>query len=62
MIREYRELRLRVIERQRSALLDARSTGRYDSRELEKVLDTLDAEQIMVESRTASVADDWSYF
>ncbi|MEV0460133.1 hypothetical protein [Catellatospora methionotrophica] len=55
-------MELLIIERQRSALLDARSTGRYDSCELEKVLDTLDAEQIMVESRTASVADDWSYF
>ncbi|MDI1460712.1 cation:proton antiporter [Catellatospora sp. KI3] len=57
-IRQYRELRLRVIDGQRSALLRARSTGRYDSRELEKVLDILDAEQIMVEMRTASVADD----
>ncbi|MFC7245080.1 hypothetical protein ACFQO7_21605 [Catellatospora aurea] len=57
-IRQYRELRLRVIERQRSALLTARATGRYDSRVLEKVLDTLDAEQLMVELRTASAVDD----
>ncbi|GHJ42897.1 peptidase [Catellatospora sp. TT07R-123] len=57
-IRQYRELRLRVIDRQRSALLAARATGRHDSRELEKVLDILDAEQIMVEMRTASVAED----
>ncbi|MEU8001779.1 hypothetical protein AB0B66_11500 [Catellatospora sp. NPDC049111] len=57
-IRQYRELRLRVIERQRSALLSARATGRHDSRVLEKVLDTLDAEQLMVELRTASAVDD----
>jgi CPA1 family monovalent cation:H+ antiporter len=57
-IRQYRELRLRVIDAQRAALLAARSAGRYDSRELESALDTLDAEQIMVELRTAAAVDD----
>ncbi|GAA1615373.1 cation:proton antiporter [Catellatospora bangladeshensis] len=58
LVRQYRELRLRVIDNQRSALLAARSTGRYDARELELALDTLDAEQIMVEMRTASPGDE----
>ena len=49
---QYRELRLRVIEAQRAALLEARSAGTHDARELEHALDLLDAEQIIVEMRT----------
>jgi NhaP-type Na+/H+ or K+/H+ antiporter len=49
---QFRELRLRVIEAERAALLAARSSGLYDSRELERVLDLLDADQIALELRS----------
>ncbi|PZR53078.1 sodium:proton antiporter [Xylanimonas oleitrophica] len=50
-MKQYRELRLRTIEAQRAALLEARSSGVHDSRLLEQALDALDAEQIMVEMK-----------
>jgi CPA1 family monovalent cation:H+ antiporter len=49
---QYQELRLRVIEAQRARLLRERSEGAHDARVLERALDLLDAEQIMVELRT----------
>ncbi|MCL1869884.1 MAG: cation:proton antiporter [Promicromonosporaceae bacterium] len=49
--REYRTLRLRIIAVQRAALLAARSDGTHDSRQLERALAALDAEQIMVEMK-----------
>ncbi|WP_425955698.1 cation:proton antiporter [Xylanimonas sp. McL0601] len=50
-IKQYRQLRLQVIEAQRTALLEARSSGAYDSHQLERTLSALDAEQIMVEMK-----------
>ncbi|ACZ31795.1 sodium/hydrogen exchanger [Xylanimonas cellulosilytica DSM 15894] len=47
----YKELRLRVIEAQRTRLLAARADGVYDSHQLERALAVLDAEQIMVEMK-----------
>lgn len=46
-----RELRLRLIEAQRAALLEARSAGTYSSAALTAALDALDAEQIALELR-----------
>jgi CPA1 family monovalent cation:H+ antiporter len=55
-IKQYRELRLRIIEAQRAALLEARSSGVYDSHQLERALAALDAEQIMVEMKKGGAA------
>ena len=49
---QFRELRLRMIEAERSLLLAARSAGLYDSRQLKRVLDLLDADQIALELRS----------
>ncbi|WP_159792788.1 cation:proton antiporter [Puerhibacterium puerhi] len=49
--KQYRELRLRTIDAQRAALLKERSAGVHDSRQLERALDLLDAEQITLEMR-----------
>jgi CPA1 family monovalent cation:H+ antiporter len=49
--KQYRELRLRTIDAQRAALLKERSAGVHDSRQLERALDLLDAEQITIEMR-----------
>lgn len=46
-----RGLRLRLIEAQRAALLEARSAGTYSSAALTAALDALDAEQIALELR-----------
>jgi CPA1 family monovalent cation:H+ antiporter len=48
---QYKELRLRTIDAQRAALLKERSAGVHDSRQLERALDLLDAEQITLEMR-----------
>jgi NhaP-type Na+/H+ or K+/H+ antiporter len=48
---QYFELRVRVIEAQRDALLRARADGTFDSALLSRALDLLDAEQIAVEMR-----------
>lgn len=48
---QYRELRLATIAAQREELLAARAAGTYDSAQLGKLLDLLDAEQIAVEMR-----------
>ncbi|ARU51518.1 cation:proton antiporter [Cellulosimicrobium cellulans] len=48
---QYKELRLRAIEAQRVALLDARTSGAYSSQALRHALDLLDAEQIDLELR-----------
>jgi NhaP-type Na+/H+ or K+/H+ antiporter len=45
------ELRVRIIEAQREALLSARADGTFDSSLLAQMLDQLDAEQIAVEMR-----------
>ncbi|WP_418275597.1 cation:proton antiporter [Isoptericola jiangsuensis] len=45
------ELRVRIIETQREALLRARADGTFDSALLSRMLDQLDAEQIAVEMR-----------
>ncbi|KHL15150.1 UNVERIFIED_CONTAM: hypothetical protein LK11_22900 [Mumia flava] len=50
-VTQYRELRLRVIEAQREALLTARSVGMFSSAALATALAMLDAEQIDVEMR-----------
>jgi CPA1 family monovalent cation:H+ antiporter len=49
--KQYKELRLRTIDAQRAALLKERSAGVHDSRQLERALDLLDAEQITLEMR-----------
>lgn len=46
-----RELRLRIIEVQREALLEARAAGTFSSAALLAVLESLDAEQIALELR-----------
>lgn len=46
---QYRELRLRVIDAMREALLAARSDGTYSSAALEGALGVLDADQIVLE-------------
>ncbi|BDZ41828.1 peptidase [Paraoerskovia sediminicola] len=51
---EFHDLRLRVIEAQRAALLDARSLGTYSSSALQSALDLLDADQISLELRGGS--------
>jgi CPA1 family monovalent cation:H+ antiporter len=48
---QYRELRLRVIDAMRAALLRARSDGTYSSAALEGALGVLDADQIGLEVR-----------
>jgi NhaP-type Na+/H+ or K+/H+ antiporter len=48
---QYKELRLRALDAQRTALLDARSSGAYSSQALRHALDLLDAEQIDLELR-----------
>lgn len=50
---QYRALRIRVIQVERDALLDARATGAYSSRTIERVQDMLDLE----ESRLRAAAD-----
>ncbi|PFG44724.1 sodium/proton antiporter (CPA1 family) [Isoptericola jiangsuensis] len=51
---QFFELRVRVIEAQRAALLRARADGTFDSALLSRALDLLDAEQIAVEMRGES--------
>ncbi|WP_435737866.1 sodium:proton antiporter [Cellulosimicrobium sp. PMB13] len=55
---QYKELRLRAIAAQRTALLAARSSGAYSSQALRHALDLLDAEQIDLELRRGPVVDD----
>lgn len=55
---QYKELRLRAIAAQRTALLAARSSGVYSSQALRHALDLLDAEQIDLELRRGPVVDD----
>jgi NhaP-type Na+/H+ or K+/H+ antiporter len=50
---QYRALRIRVIRVERAALLDARATGAYSSRAIERVQDMLDLE----ESRLRATGD-----
>ena len=48
---QYKELRLRAIDAQRTALLAARTSGAYSSQALRHALELLDAEQIDLELR-----------
>ncbi|GAB2463632.1 cation:proton antiporter [Xylanimonas ulmi] len=50
-VAQYRALRLRIIDAQRKALLEARRSGAHDSHQLERTLSALDAEQLMVEMK-----------
>jgi CPA1 family monovalent cation:H+ antiporter len=49
---QHRTLRLRVLEAERAALLDARATGSYSSRVMERAQNILDLE----ESRLAQLS------
>ncbi|ROS75328.1 sodium:proton antiporter [Cellulomonas sp. PhB143] len=55
--KQYRELRLRTIEAQRAALLEARSLGTFSSAALQGALDMLDADQISAELRGGPLSD-----
>ncbi|WP_402469771.1 cation:proton antiporter [Isoptericola aurantiacus] len=49
---QFFELRLATIDAQRQALLEARAVGAYDSDQLSRALDLLDADQIAIEMRS----------
>jgi hypothetical protein len=51
---QYRALRIRVLQAERTALLDARTTGSYSSRAIERAQRLLDLE----ESRLGASADE----
>jgi CPA1 family monovalent cation:H+ antiporter len=54
-LRQYLELRRRVFKHQHDTLLEVRSLGIHDSEAVSRMFDTLDAEQMAVELRLATI-------